>query len=40
VIRARGEGDYDVMGHALSGKAALVSDILAKDELYTSDEER
>ena len=26
-------------GHALSGKAALVSDILAKDELYARDEE-
>ena len=40
VIRARGEGEYDVTGHALSGKAALASDILAKDELYASDEER
>jgi hypothetical protein len=40
VMQARGEGEYDVTGHALSGKAALVSDILAKDDLYTSDEER
>ena len=38
-MRSRGEGDYDVPGHALSGKAALVSDILAKDELYARDEE-
>lgn len=40
VIRARGEGEYEVTGHTLSGKAALISDILSKDELYTSDEER
>ena len=33
VLHARGEGEYDVTGHALSGKAALVSHILAKDEL-------
>ncbi len=40
VIHVRGEGEYDVTGHTLSGKAALISDILSKDELYTSDEER
>jgi hypothetical protein len=41
VLHARGEGDYDVTGHSLSGKAALVSDILSKDDLYAMrDEER
>jgi hypothetical protein len=41
VIYARGEGNYvDRQGHPLSGKAAQVSDILAKDELYLVNNER
>jgi hypothetical protein len=40
VIRARVEGEYDVTGHTLSGRAAMVSDILSKDELYTHEEDR
>ncbi|MDP1587041.1 MAG: hypothetical protein Q8M07_04830 [Prosthecobacter sp.] len=41
LIYTRGEGDYvDRRGHPLSGKAAQVSDILAKDELFAMDEER
>ncbi len=41
VIYARGEGDYvDRAGHPLSGKAAQLSDILAKDELYAVSNER
>lgn len=40
VMSSRGEGNYDVTGHALSGKAALVSAILANDELYARDDER
>jgi hypothetical protein len=41
VTFARGEGDYvDRLGHSLSGKAAQVSDILAKDELYAINNER
>jgi hypothetical protein len=41
VIYARGEGNYvDRRGHPLSGKAAQVSDILAKDELYAVNNER
>jgi len=41
LIYARGEGDYvDRLGHPLSGKAAQVADILAKDELYAPNEER
>ena len=39
VMHARGEGEYDVTGHALSGKAALVSDILANDELYAREDD-
>jgi hypothetical protein len=38
---ARGEGDYvDRAGHPLSGTAAQVADILAKDELYAVNNER
>jgi hypothetical protein len=38
---ACGEGDYvDRLGHPLSGKAAQISDILAKDELYAVNNER
>lgn len=41
VAYARGEGDYvDRLGHSLSGKAAQISDILAKDELYAVNNER
>jgi hypothetical protein len=41
VIYARGEGNYvDRAGHPLSGKAAQISDILAKDELYAPSNER
>lgn len=41
LMYTRGEGDYvDRLGHPLSGKAAQVSDILAKDELFTINEER
>ena len=41
VIYARGEGDYvDRAGHPLSGAAAEVADILAKDELYAPTDER
>lgn len=41
VTYARGEGDYvDRLGHPLSGKAAQISDILAKDELYAVNNER
>ena len=41
VVYARGEGDYvDRAGHPLSGKAAQVSDILAKDEVYAVNNER
>jgi hypothetical protein len=40
VMYARGEGQYDVTGHALTGNAALVADILAKDEIYAPVEER
>ena len=39
VMHARGEGEYDVTGHALSGKVALVSDILANDELYAREDD-
>ena len=39
VMHARGEGEYDVTGHALSGKAALVSDILANDELHAREDD-
>ena len=41
VTYARGEGDYiDRLGYPLSGKAAQVSDILSKDDLYTVNNER
>ena len=40
VIHARGEGEYDVTGHTLSGTAALIAGILLKDELYAQDEDR
>ena len=40
VIHARGEGEYDVTGHTLSGTAALVAGILSKDDLYAPNEER
>lgn len=41
VLYARGEGDRaGRAGHPLSGKAAQVSDILAKDELYAVNDER
>ena len=33
------KANYDVTGHALSGKAALVSDILANDELYAREDD-
>ena len=39
VMHARGEGEYYVTGHALSGKAALVSDILANDELHAREDD-
>lgn len=38
VIHARGEGEYDVTGHTVSGKSALVSDLLLKDELYARED--
>jgi hypothetical protein len=38
---ARGEGsEVDRAGHPLSGKAAQIADILAKDELYLANNER
>lgn len=40
-VHARGEGDrVGRLGHPLSGKAAQVADILAKDELYAVNIER
>ncbi len=40
-VYARGEGDrVDRLGHPLSGKAAQLAEILAKDELYATDNER
>ena len=41
VIYARGEGDYvDRLGHPLSGTVAQLTDILARDELYATNDER
>jgi hypothetical protein len=41
VIYARGEGDYvDRLGHPLAGKVAQLTDILAMDEFYATNNER
>lgn len=41
MVYARGEGDrVDRLGHPLSGKSAQLAEILAKDELYATNNER